>query len=195
MYLFDNKSLIVKSSSVVLFFELRPKFDKNQSRQEIDEYTEEPRWVQYHQLNVRGFIFYIKGNIRIQITAEDKIYIYVMNKQTLLDGSIIILPMLENVLTNYMGCTQMMFGPKVKYSITFRHNQPGFDVFRKKYQHSFKSLFVEENYNRSLAVEVPHLNAFLVTKQDKIHVYDSKTYSLKYQIDVELRKSESREPN
>jgi hypothetical protein len=106
-----------------------------------------------------------------------------------------LLPVLENILSNFMQCTQMMFGPRVRYSITFKHNQPGFDVFRKKYQHGFKCLLVEENYNKSIAVEIKKMNSFMVTQKDKIHVYDSNTFMKKHHYDIDLKESTTREIN
>ena len=41
---------------------------------------EHKRWVKYHQLDMRGFIYYIKGNTQISITTDDKIYLYFMDK-------------------------------------------------------------------------------------------------------------------
>lgn len=31
-------------------------------------------------------------------------------------------PKLDNVMYNFMGCSQMMFGSKVKYGITYKTN-------------------------------------------------------------------------
>ena len=64
---------------------------------EIDEDTEERVWRQYHMLERRGFIYYIKGNIRIQITTDEKIFFYLIDKETFA-------PILENVMMNYMAC-------------------------------------------------------------------------------------------
>ena len=47
---------------------------------------------------MRGFIYYIKGNTQISITTDDKIYLYLMNYETLE-------PSLENVINNYMQCS------------------------------------------------------------------------------------------
>jgi len=54
MVLFQGEALITRSSSRVLFF-----------KQEKDIATKETTWQKYHELRVRGFIFFIKGNIRI----------------------------------------------------------------------------------------------------------------------------------
>ena len=42
-------------------------------------------------------ITYIKGNIRFNLVTEDKIYFFLVGKDTLM-------PELENVMFNYMQC-------------------------------------------------------------------------------------------
>ena len=102
MYLIYNTALAARSSSEIVFFKI-----------ETEENTERRRWKQYHTIEERGFVYYIKGNVRIQITTEDKIYFYHMNEETFM-------PELENVMYNYMNCTTMMFGAKVRYGITYK---------------------------------------------------------------------------
>ena len=46
---------------------------------------------------MRGFLYFIKGNIRIQITTDKLIYFYLINAETLM-------PELENVMYNFMAC-------------------------------------------------------------------------------------------
>lgn len=46
---------------------------------------------------MRGFIYFIKGNKRIQITTDDLIYFYLIDPETFE-------PELENVMFNFMGC-------------------------------------------------------------------------------------------
>ena len=104
MYLVYNSCLIARSSSDILFF-----------KTQIDEETQLKVWRQYNVIEKRGFIYYIKGNIRIQITTDDKIYFYLIDKETLE-------PILENVMYNYMGCNQCMFGSKVRYAVTYKTN-------------------------------------------------------------------------
>ena len=59
MYLINGKALIARSSSQVLFF-----------KQVTDEFTLEKTWQCYRTLHIRGFIYFIKGNKRIQITTD-----------------------------------------------------------------------------------------------------------------------------
>ena len=54
-------------------------------------------WKQFFSLQHKGFLFFIKGNIRIQITTDEKIYFYLIDPDTLE-------PKLENVMYNYMDC-------------------------------------------------------------------------------------------
>ena len=89
-------------------------------------------WKQYYILpDLRGFVYYIKGNVRIQITTEEKVNIYLIDKETFL-------PSLENVMFNFMKCTQMMFGSKVRFCVTYKTNERSFDIYRRKYEHSYK---------------------------------------------------------
>lgn len=105
MYLVYNNALVARSSSDILFFKIM-----------TDEETGERGWTQFDKLeNMRGLIFYIRGNKRIQITTDDKVRFYLICKETCR-------PILENVMYNYMACNQMMFGPKVKYCVTFKTN-------------------------------------------------------------------------
>lgn len=108
MYLVYGQALIARSSSEVLFF-----------KRQADDITGEMKWKIYHRIQARGFIYYIKGNIRIQITTDEKIFFYLIDRVTL-D------PVLENVMFNYMGCNHLMFGSKVKYGISYKTNQRSF---------------------------------------------------------------------
>ena len=54
MQLVYGKVLIATASSQILFF-----------KQEYDPVEEKTSWVEYHSIDVRGNIYYIKGNIRI----------------------------------------------------------------------------------------------------------------------------------
>lgn len=120
MILVYNNALIARSSGDILFFKLV-----------LDEEEGIRKWELYHQFEIRGFLYYIKGNIRIQITTDEKIYFYLIDKETLI-------PELENVMFNYMACTQTMFGSKVRYCVTYKTNQKSFDVYRRKHWHDFK---------------------------------------------------------
>ena len=67
MYLVYNQALIARSSSDILFFKL-----------EFDEQSETRKWKIYNKIQARGFIYYIKGNVRIQITTDEFIYFYLI---------------------------------------------------------------------------------------------------------------------
>ena len=84
MYLLFDQALVTRSSSSILFFK-------------IDEETGD--WKRYHTLpKTRGQIYFIKGNIRIQVTTDEKIYFYLIDKETFM-------PTLENCMNNFMQCS------------------------------------------------------------------------------------------
>ena len=89
----------------------------------------------------------------------------------------------------------MMFGKMVKYCITYKSNQKSFDVYRRKYMHNVRVCLAEENFEGSFALELKGMNVFLVTKVDKILMYDSDTFQHCGEIPISLLKTETREPN
>ena len=126
--------------------------------------------------------------MRIQITTDEKIFFYLIDQDTLE-------PKLENAMFNYMNCTQMMFGAKVRYCITYKTNQRSFNIYRRKYMHNFKVPMVKENLEGSKGIEFQNLGVFLVTKVDRIIIYDSNTFQEVSEIPISLLKTETREPN
>ena len=66
----------------------------------------------------------------------------------------------------------MMFGSKVKYCITYKTNQTGFEVYRRKYEHDYKSLIHKENFTGSMGVSIEKTKRLLVTGIDTIKVFD-----------------------
>ena len=71
-----------------------------------------------------------------------------------------------------MQCSQMMFGRKKKYCITYKEHQKSFDVYTRKYEHNFKATIVEGNCARSRGLLIPSMNAFLVSYGATIKFYD-----------------------
>ena len=179
MFLIYGKALVVRCSSQILFFKLT-----------YDDFLKTWNWKIYHSLDQRGFIYYIKGNIRIQVCTDERIYFYIVDRDTLQ-------PVLENVMFNFMNCSQMMFGSRVKYGITFKTNQRSFDIYRRKYEHDFCANIFEENLDRCKAMPIETMNAFMVSKIDIIRFFDIDTYQelKECQINIPLMISTEREPN
>ena len=151
MYLVYGKALVARSSTQILFFRIEIIEDENGDDYRI--------WKQYHCLEHGGFISFMKGNIRIQIVTDEMIYFYLINEKTLL-------PELENSFTNYMNCSQMLFGRKVRYCIAYKTNQKSFEIYTRKYMHNFKLPVSQENLEGSKSLEFTDDNIFLVTKVD-----------------------------
>jgi hypothetical protein len=109
-----------------------------------------PIWTLYHTIDdMRGNIYFIRGNVRIQVITDDMIYFYMIDK-------ISMVPTLENVMANppYMSCSQLMFGARVRFGVSFKVDQPGFTIFTRKYFHNFKVQLDTENYEGALGVNL-----------------------------------------
>lgn len=136
MYLLYDQALVTRSSSSILFFKIDP---------------ESGLWKQYQEFkNMRGQIYFIRGNVRIQVITDEKIYFFLIDKETLQ-------PTLENVMYNYMQCSVMMFGSRVRFGITYKSNQPGFAVYTRKYFHNFKVAISNENLEGAQGCNLPNL--------------------------------------
>ena len=180
MYLFNNKALIARSSSKVVFFKIFEEEDENKNII--------LKWKQYNEIQARGFIFFIKGNKRIQITTDDKIYFYLIDPETFE-------PTLENVMANFMGCNQMMFGSRVRYGITYKTNQKAFTVYRRKFIHDFRVPILLDNLEGSMGLDLSTMKTILISKVDKIYMLDNKDFKEFGQIPIKLLPTETREPN
>ena len=158
MYLIYEQALVIRCSSQILFFKI-----------EIDEFTQDREWVIYNTLDANGFLYYIKGNSRIQITTDTHIYFYIIDKETFM-------PELENVMQNFMNCSQMMFGSKVKYGITYKTNNKSIDIHRRKYEHDFRLNVIEDDLDGSRGLPIDSMNAFAVSKIDTVKFYSIDTF-------------------
>ena len=103
---------------------------------------------------------------------------------------------MENVMYNYMKCTQCMFGKRVRYGITYKQNEKCFDVYQRKYMHNLRIKVQSQNLEGSKALEIKSMGKFMVTETDKVSLYDSYTFE-KYGEDlpIKLLPTETREPN
>jgi len=89
------------------------------------------KWTEYCRLDgIRGNIFFIKGNKRIQLITDERIYFYLIDQITLM-------PKLDNTMGNFVECSQMMFGPTLRYCITYKSGQPDFAIYTRNYIHNF----------------------------------------------------------
>ena len=107
------------------------------------------------------------------------------------------MPELDNVMYNFMNCSQMMFGSRVKYGITYKTNQKSFDIHRRKFEHDFKVNVVAADLDGSRGLPIESMNAFLVSRIATIRFFDIDTFEEIHdcQINIPLLVSKEREPN
>lgn len=83
---------------------------------------------------------------------------------------------LDNVIDNFMNCSNMMIGRMGKYCITFKTNQKSFDIWRRNHKHSFNANLNQDDLDDAIGLPLETMNAFLVGKDDQINFYDTQTY-------------------
>lgn len=180
MFLIKETCLVARSSGNILFF-----------KRKYDDKTDKYYWTLYHKLQHKGLLYFIKGNIRINITTDEKIFFYLVEEHN------DYVPVLENVMYNHMQCSSLIFGSRVRYGIAYKTNTRGFDIYTRKYEHDFKVNVHSQNLERCHGVNVQTMNRCLVSKIDHIAVYDINNYQemKDEEIKVNLLPSTTREIN
>ena len=161
MYLIFNEALLVRSSNTMLFF-------KKKSICNDDEVCNKSlgHWTEYHKIDkMRGTIYFIRGNIRIQITTEGKIYFYLIDKKTFE-------PELENVMLNSMQCSSLMFGARVRYGISYKVSEQNFTIYTRKCFHNFKVCIDNSTYEGATGAELPNLKQYALAERRNLGIYD-----------------------
>ena len=124
-------------------------------------------WEQYFKIdNMRGSVYFIKGNVRFQITTEQKIYFYLIDKETLL-------PELENVMWNFMGCSTLMFGARVKFSISFKANESDIKIYSRNNFHNFKVCVNDKSFEGAVGCELVSFGMYCLASGLRISIYKS----------------------
>ena len=163
MYLIQEQALVAQCSEKINFYK------RYNNKRENKTY-----WKQYDSLDHKGMIFFIRGNIRVNICTDDKIYFYLINNEEFK-------PKLENVMFNYMGCNNIIFGSDVSFAITYNVNKEKMTLFQRKYEHSYKGAIMKENLTNSFGLSIESMNKILLAKNNKgycntITVIDNRDY-------------------
>ena len=83
----------------------------------------------------------------------------------------------------------MMFGSRVRYGITYKTNQKSFEIYRRKFMHNLKVQVNRGDFEGSKAVVVVSMNVFLVSKVDRVIMYDVDTFNFCGEIPIRLLKT------
>lgn len=156
MYLIFDEAVVTRSSNFILFFRIN---------------KDTGLWEEYHRINkMRGQIYFIRGNVRIQVITDEKIYFFMINKETLM-------PTLENVMNNFMNCSMMMIGKFVRFAITYKTNQQGFIIYTRSAYHNFKVTLDARSFEGAHGINFSHLDKYAVGKGMEVRLYDQKTFT------------------
>lgn len=117
---------------------------------------------------MRGQIYFIRGNQRIQVVTDELIYFYLVDDKTLI-------PTLENVMNNDTQCSVLMFGKAVRYGVAYKTSEPGFRVWSRKSYHNFKVAIDAENYEGSQGVNLGSKKQYCIAHKTNFTIFDEAT--------------------
>lgn len=72
----------------------------------------------------------------------------------------------------------MMYGARVRFGITYKANQPGFQIYTRKYYHNFKVTTDTKNFEGALGKNLASDNAYVMTDKTNIIINDNQDFSV-----------------
>ena len=107
------------------------------------------RWKPYFTITDGGLIDFIQGSDQVQVTGNETIDVWNIDKETLEPEKYI-------VMNNYFACTCMMYGPKSRYAITYKHGEIGFNIYSRAFLHKFLVQLDDSCYQDCVGMTLNH---------------------------------------
>lgn len=97
----------MKSSNQIFFYKLEIEGDNilNSKKNQV-------KWTKYYEINVPGFFVSTKGSDQIQIVTDQLVYFYSFDED--------LMPKLDIVMSNFMGCISLQMDNNDKICITYK---------------------------------------------------------------------------
>lgn len=88
---------------------------------------------------------------------------------------------------NFMNCSQLMFGTRVRYGISYKANQPGFQIFTRKYNHNFKVPITDKNFEGAKGANLSTQSSYIMAEKTKVGIYDDRNFTEKQSWEIEKK--------
>ena len=75
-------------------------------------------------------------------------------------------------MDNFMGCSQMMFGSKVRFCVTFKQNEQDFYIWCRRYYHNFKCTVSAMDLEGAVGANLPSSRECVIAHGHEIKVQD-----------------------
>ena len=183
MFMFRNKVLVVRSSEHILFFKLAKE----------DDDCEDEKWLQYDSMSSRGFINGSKKLNRFTIIEDNHIHFCQFSMTDDQTDSDTFKPVRINTMMNFFETGMLVLGDKAPYAVAYKEDQPDFKMFTRKMHQDFKAVVNTKNFENALGMTIEDVNHFFVADDEKIFMFDDITYEKMYEIDLDLKESDTRE--
>ena len=93
------------------------------------------------------------------MTTDEIIYFYIIDKETLI-------PKLENAMKNFLKCSQLMFGSRKKYGISYKQNQSEFSIYTRKFYHNYKVDINQDNFEGAVGCNLQWAKRYVVAHNE-----------------------------
>jgi hypothetical protein len=102
-------------------------------------------------------------------------------------------PKCVNTMVNFFETGMLVLGDKAPYAIAYKEDEPDFKMFTRKMHQDFQATVNNQNFENALGMTIVDVNHFFVADDEKIYMFDDITYEKLYEIDLQLKESDTRE--
>lgn len=85
------------------------------------------------------------------------------------------MPNLENAMYNFTRCSVLMFASSLRYAISYKNNQPSFQIFTRKQFHNFKVVLNNANHEQAYGATLPKRSQYIISNILTVQLFDQKT--------------------
>lgn len=112
----------------------------------------------------------MNGDYKFQMILDEKILIYKL--EPIGTGSRFI-PVLENSMYNFMGCSQILMSKNGQFAVSFKFHQNNLHLFERKYIHGFKVSVNKKDYEGTIATKVERNSGYILCNDLNIEMFSS----------------------
>ena len=88
------------------------------------------------------------------------------------------------VMLNYMKCTSLMFGSRVRFGIGFTERERNVTIYQRKMFHNFKVYLDQNKFNDAVAIDLPLQKKYMIGNQALIQIRAHGTHEVVETIKV-----------
>ena len=85
---------------------------------------------------------------------------------------------------NFIECSSLMVGSRVKYAVAYKTSQKDYDIFTRNCYHNFKVCIDAKSFEGAVGCTLESLSAYALAEKLEIGIYDETNFNLKQSLTI-----------